>query len=190
MIVPASARGAEAQSAAPWYGWGVRLQLGSVGAARKGGPPPPHLILESCTVESAGVIDVTPSTPGAALDVEVNHCAVRAETLLACNRDVPPSSQIRWRGEGNQYDILGRVWIVLSAREGTPSFSTTITDLPGWQRFAPGDIKSIAAKLIFMTEPAARLESPQPGDFQVRASTALPTKPGASAELVGPWSNP
>ena len=196
MIVPASStHAAEAQSD-PWYGWGVKLQLGTAGAARKSGATrksgaaPPHLILESCTVESAGVIDVTPSTPASALDVEVNHCAIRAEALVACNRDVPPSSQIRWRGEGNQYDILGRVWIVLSAREGTPSFSTTVTDLPGWQLFAPGDIQAIAAKLIFMTEPAARPEWPQPRAFQVQASMALPVKPGAKAELVGPWSSP
>ena len=41
-----------------WYGWGVKLQLGS-GAVADVKNPLPHLILEHCTVEKAGLIDVT-----------------------------------------------------------------------------------------------------------------------------------
>ena len=54
------------------------------------------------------------------LQIEVNHCAVVAKAVLACKPVMSPSSQVHWRGEGNQYDILGRFWIVLSASEGTP----------------------------------------------------------------------
>ena len=45
--------------------------------------PPPHLILEHCTVENAGLIDLTNSPASSQLEVEVNHCAVKAEALLA-----------------------------------------------------------------------------------------------------------
>ena len=152
--------------------------------------PPPHLILEHCTVEEAGLIDLTNNPVSSPVEVEVNHCAVKAEALLACNRDIAPSSQVRWRGVGNQYDLLGRVWIVLSASEGTPAFSSAPTDLQSWLLFARGDSKPIQEKLKFLTDTAARTESAQPRDFKIQAAVAPPIRPGADPELVGPWSNP
>ena len=172
MIVPAFVGPAQAQSHPPdWYGWGVKLQLGAGGGAKIKNPPP-HLILEHCTVEEAGLIDLTTSPASSPLEVEVNHCAVKAEALLACKRDIPPSSQVRWRGVGNQYDILGRVWIVLSASEGTPAFSSAATDLQSWLLFAPADSKPIQEKLTFLTDPTARTELAQPRDFKIQAPVA------------------
>ena len=116
--------------------------------------PRTHLIMERCTVEAAGLIDVTNSSASSPLEVEVNYCAVKAEAALGvCNRDTTPSAPIRWRGLGNQYDILGHVWIVPSASEGTPAFSSAATDLQSWLLFAPGDSKPIQEKLKFLTNP-------------------------------------
>ena len=189
MIVPAFGP-SHAQSHTPdWYGWGVKLQLGAGGGAKLT-IPSSHLILEHSTIEAAGLIDVTNSSAPAPLEVDVNHCAVKAEALLACKRDIDPTSQIRWRGVGNQYDMLGRVWIVLSASEGTPAFSNAATDLQSWSLFAPGDSKPTQEKLEFLTDPMARMSLAQPRDFRIQAPVASQIRPGADPELVGPWSNP
>jgi eukaryotic-like serine/threonine-protein kinase len=189
MIVPAFGP-AQAQSQQPdWYGWGVKAQLGAGGGVDVTNPRT-HLILERCTVEAAGLIDVTNSSASSPLEVEVNYCAVKAEALLACKRDTTPSAPIRWRGQGNQYDILGRVWIVLSASEGTPAFSSAATDLQSWLLFAPGDSKPVQEKLKFLTDPMSRMELAQPHDFKIQAPDTLQIRPGADPELVGPWSNP
>jgi eukaryotic-like serine/threonine-protein kinase len=189
MIVPASGP-AQAQSHPPgWYGWGVKLRIGAGGGANTTNPSP-HVILDHCTVEQNGLIDATNSSASSPLAVEVDHCAVKAEALLACKRDITPSSQVRWRGVGNQYDILGRVWIVLSASEGTPAFSNAATDLQSWSLFAPGDSEPTQEKLEFLTDPMARMELTQPHDFKIQGPVARQIRPGASPELVGPWSNP
>ena len=152
--------------------------------------PLPHLILEHCTVEKAGLIDLTNNPVASVIEVEVNHCAVKAEALLACKPDIPPSSQVRWRGVGNQYEILGRVWIVLSASEGTPAFSSAATDLQSWLLFAPEDRNPIQDKLKFLTDVATRAKLAQPSAFKIQTSVAPQITPGADPELVGPWSNP
>jgi len=167
------------------YGWGVKVQ--SVGS----GSPQSHLILEHCTVEGAGLLDLTSSRVLAPLQVEVNHCAVRAEALLACRLSKPGeplTAQFDWRGQGNQYDILGRFWMVLSASQGTPE--TAVTDLDSWLRVAAKDSEPIRDKLKYQTDPAARSAALRPRDFTIEASGPPQTKPGADPGKVGPWSSP
>jgi hypothetical protein len=90
----------------------------------------------------------------------------------------------------NQYDLRGRAWIVLSASEGTPAFSSAPIDLQSWLLFARGDSKPTQEKLTFLTDPAARTESAHPRDFKIQAPGAPPIRPGADPGLVGPWSDP
>ncbi len=151
--------------------------------------PLPHLILEHCTIKGAGLIDLTNNPASSPLRVEVKNCAVKAEALLACRQGTPPSSQIRWQGEANQYDIFGHFWIVLSASEKTPSFLSTATDLQTWSRFAPEDRNPIGDKLNFLTNSAARTNSVPPRNFAIQAPVAPRIRPGADPELVGPWSS-
>jgi len=170
------------------YGWGVKLQVDAGGVTQPNNLKP-HLVLEDCTFVGAGLIDATKSPAASPLQIEVNHCAVDATAVLACKPGVPPSTQVHWRGKGNQYNILGRSWIVLSASEGTPAFSSAVTDLKSWLLFAPGDTESIPYKLMFLLEPKVRAKPPQPRDFAIQAPAAPQRKPGANPELVGPWSN-
>jgi len=165
------------------FGWGLKVQ--SVGSSS----PQSHLILEHCTVEGAGLLDLT--TPSQVLKVEVNHCAVRAEALLACKPSTPGeprTARFSWRGLGNQYDILGNFWIVLSASQGTPDSS--VIDLDSWLHVATNESEPIRAKLKYQTDPAARLNPLRPRDFAIEASGPPATKPGADSGQVGPWSNP
>jgi eukaryotic-like serine/threonine-protein kinase len=190
MIIPAFAP-VPAQAQGPgWYGWGVQLQVGGGTGATKTKNEPPHLIMQHCTVEAAGLIDLTNAHPLSVLNVELNHCAIRAEALLACRPSSPASTQLHWQGVGNQYDILGRDWIVLSAREGTPAMSSAVTDLQSWLQFASGDHNTVQDKLKFLIDPKARTALDQPGDFRIQAPVSSQALPGADPALVGPWSKP
>ena len=162
-----------------WFGWGIKLQLDPGGAAQG----KPHLILEHCTFDGVGLLDLTSNSASMPLLVEVNHCAIRAEALLACKQGGrAASAPILWRGEANQYDIFGQSWTVLSASQGTPAPTPTITDLASWLKFAPDDRSPIPAKLKFMIDPAARLELPRPRDFTIIAPEPPLTKPGANPD--------
>jgi serine/threonine protein kinase len=181
---------AQAQDKVPdWYGWGVKLQVSSGGGPTTDAPQP-RLILERCTVEEAGLIDLTDSPGSSLVEVEVNYCAVKARAILACKHSIPPSSQIRWRGKGNQYDILGPTWIVLSASEGTPAFSVAATDLQGWSLFAPGDRDLIQDTLKFQSDFAVRTTLAKPSAYRIEGRIAPQLRPGADPELVGPWGAP
>jgi hypothetical protein len=182
MIVPApeSAPG-QAKLAEP-HGWGMKFQASS---------PQSRLILDHCTFEGAGLLDLTGRPLLTPLQIEVNHCAVRADALLAWKPDQPGDSladQLHWLGSGNQYDILGRSWIVLSASQGTTGLSIGIIDLDSWLHVATKDKDAIPTKLEFLTDPLARSGSFQPRDFAIKESAALQAKPGADPELVGPWA--
>jgi eukaryotic-like serine/threonine-protein kinase len=167
------------------YGWGVKIQ--STGS----GSPHPHLILEHCTVEGAGLLDLTSSRVLVPLQVEINHCAIRTEALLACKPSKPgepPTARFNWRGQGNQYDIREHFWIVLSASQGTPD--TSVTDLDSWLRVATKESEPIRAKLKYQIDHAARPAALRPRDFAIDASGPPQTKPGADPDKVGPWNSP
>jgi len=183
MIVSASG---PAQGQPPeLHGWGVKVD--SVGSKSS----QPHLILEHCTVEGAGLLDLTTSA-ALALQVKVDHCAVRAEVLLASKPSKPgepPTARFDWTGEGNQYEILERCWIVLSASQGTPAFSTAATDLQSWLHVNPKESKPIPAKLKYQIDPVARSNPARPHDFAIEAPRPPQTTPGADPDQVGPWSS-
>jgi hypothetical protein len=188
MIVPAPD---QSQSAEP-RGWGVKF-LTTSSAASRTELPQGRLILDHCTFEGAGLLDLTGSTIKSPLPIEVNHCAVRAEALLACKPNQPVNSLanlVLWLGSGNQYDIRGQSWIVLSANsERTPGLSFDIIDLDSWLRVATKDQNVIRTKLEFVSDSAPRSDSFPSRDFAIKASGTLPTqgKAGADPELVGPW---
>ena len=110
--------------------------------------------------------------PGPApIQLEVNQCVFRANTLLAFNPKRPKQQkQIHWEGAANQYDILGRSWIVHSTA-GSPAFSTEITDLDSWLHITPGEKKTIRSKLKYQIDPAKRPASLRPLDFAIEAPT-------------------
>jgi len=167
------------------YGWGVKVD--SVGSKSR----QPQLILEHCTVEGAGLLDLTTSA-ALALQVKVDHCAVRAEVLLASKPSKPgepPTARFDCTGEGNQYEILERCWIVLSASQGTPAFSTAATDLLSWLHVNPKESKPIPAKLKYQIDPVARSNPARPHDFAIEAPRPPQTTPGADPDQVGPWSS-
>jgi serine/threonine protein kinase len=171
------------------YGWGVKLK-----SARNGGAQP-HLILEHCTIEGAGLLDLVTNRGIGPLHVVVMDCIVRANALLACKPSTRSTEQIKeqisWLGESNQYAILGHSWIVLSASpEGTPAFSTDVADLDSWLRVATKENNPIRKELKFLVDPKARSTPLQPGDFALAESGPGQIKPGADPVKVGPWRNP
>jgi eukaryotic-like serine/threonine-protein kinase len=129
----------------------------------------------------------------AVLQVEVKHCAVRAEALLACRAakaGEPLRARVHWSGTGNQYDIFGRSWIVFRAQQGSPTFSTAVDDLNSWSKVADTESNPIQSKLNYQIDPAKRSFQLQPRDFAITNSGSPQNQPGANPDLVGPWSNP
>ncbi len=161
MIVPDSAPSSETE----WRAWGVEVELGGGGGARK-----PHLILTNCTFEGRGLLDFVPGTVQSGLQVELKRCAVRADALLAWKPKKPgdrPAVQLQWSGEGNLFDIREKSWIVLSSKEGTPALSLEVTDLDSWSKIVGPETKPIRSKLTYRTVPARRLDVLRPSDFAV-----------------------
>jgi hypothetical protein len=189
MIVPAPGHDPIEAQTGDWYGWGVKFNF-SADVRSKAGQPKPNLILDHCTFEGAGLLDLTGSPGPAPIRLEVNQCVFRANTLLAFNPKRPTEQlQVYWQGAANQYDILGKIWIVHSTT-GSPALSTGITDLDSWLLFTSGEKKTIRSKLKYLIDPARRPASLRPHDFAIEAPAPPQSRPGADPALVGPWSNP
>jgi hypothetical protein len=190
MIVPAPARALLPPQSGEWYGWGVKLTFkADERPPVKDNKPKPNLFFEHCTVEGAGLFDLSGSPGPAPIQLVVNECACRANTLLALNSQRPKQQpQFQWAGTGNQYDIFGPTWIVHST-QGTPAFSTDVIDLDSWLRFT-GEKQPIRSKLNYEIDSAKRSVPLRPREFAIVAPAASQSGLGADPALVGPWSSP
>jgi serine/threonine-protein kinase len=191
MIVPSPPLTAADSQSSEWHGWGVQARLLSERRSQTK-TASPHLTFDHCTVEGAGMLDLASSTSPASLRVEVKHCAVKAEALLACKAGKPGetlATRVLWSGTGNQYDILGRDWIVLSPHQGTPASSMAVNDLSSWSKVA-GESNPIQGKLRYQIAPPARSNPLKPHDFAIDHSGSPGNQTGANPDLVGPSSAP
>jgi hypothetical protein len=189
IIVPTQGHGPIQDQPGEWYGWGVKVNF-NADIRPPAAQAKPNLTLDHCTVEGAGLLDLTGSPGPAPIRLQVNQCVFRANTLLAFNPMRPKQQQqVHWEGAANQYDIVGPAWIVHSTA-GSPAFSTDIIDLDSWLRITPGEKKTIRSKLKYQTDPAKRPASLRPHDFAIEAPAPSQSRPGADPVLVGPWSNP
>ena len=185
MIVPAPGHGPINDQPGEWYGWGVKFRFDADERA-KAARPKPNLTLDRCTIEGAGLLDLTDTVGPAPIQLEVNQCVFRSNTLLAFNPKRPKQqNQIHWEGAANQYEIVGPSWIVHSTA-GSPAFSQEITDLDSWLHITPGEKKTIRSKLKYQTDPAKRPATLRPLDFTIEA----PTPPQARPALTLRWLAP
>jgi serine/threonine-protein kinase len=166
----------------PPIGWGVRARSqpgGSPKAARR-------LILDRCTMKGKGLLDLVEFSPEEPLKVDITGCAVLAEALLAWETPKPGTplspEALDWTGQGNQYDLRGKSWVVLTP-EGAPELADEPTDLATWaRRFKETD--ALPPPIPFQTDPAALTEPPRPRDFAINNTGARPV--GADPDQVGP----
>ncbi len=164
--------------AAEWYGWGVQVQLVPGGKGQR------RLVLEDCTFEGAGLLNLVPGTVPLPLDVVVKRCAVRARAILAYPLELH-TAQLHWQGEGNYLEILENSWTVLSTHLDTPALSTSVIDRESWSK-VESEKNPIRTKIIYRPPPTSRPSRPQ--DFAIEAPDSPDTKVGADPEKVGPWS--
>jgi serine/threonine-protein kinase len=189
MIVVPSLLSSNHEPSSDSYGWGLKLQIGSERRSKLR----PHLRLESCTVEGAGLLELVDRQHSTPFFVEIRNCVVRAEALLSWHAKTPLDRldrRLQWLGKGNHYEILGHSWIVQSARQGTPALSNEITDLESWLRAFRTESDPVRANLNYYTSAAARSSVLRPREFAVDTSALGHKKLGADPDLVGPWSKP
>ncbi len=170
-----------------WRAWGVEVRL----EAGSGDPRTPRrLILKNCTFDGSGLLDFVPGSVQTGLHVELKHCAVRAEAMLAWKPEKSedrPASHLHWQGEGNLFDIPGNSWIVLSSSMGTPALSLGATDLESWSKVVGPESHPIEGKVTYRTDPARRTDVLRPLDFAINQTGLLGTSVGADPKQVGPW---
>jgi serine/threonine-protein kinase len=163
-------------------GWALRIQQapgGKPGERRR-------LLIEHCTSRGEGLLELVDFTPQAPLQVAIKQCAVLSHALLAWQTPAPGTpltvDALEWQGEGNQYDIRGKSWVVLSS-DGTSELRDGPIDLASW-RSKVVEHDPVLPPVRFRVDPASLSESPQPDDFAIIDPEIRP--PGADPARVGP----
>jgi serine/threonine-protein kinase len=182
MIVPEPGIGQGSGSSPELRGWALGIQLSpgrsDAGASKR------RLILENCTIEGAGLLEITGEPCPSPLPVEVDHCAVRADTLLAWKPRKPDDRLdvvLRWKGSANQYQVLGASWII-------PEPPSGVTDLKSWSqsKFVSSEVEPIRTRIIYHTDPQQRTDPVRPQDLAIDSTASSPVRAGADPGLVGP----
>ena len=187
MIIPQPGASPASGTAAELRGWAVAVDLlpgrGTPGGSKR------KLTLERCTIEGAGLLAVTGDPRPSPLPVEISHCAVRAESLLAWQPRKPGdglSADLLWQGEGNQFQVLGPCWVMMSAATMSPALSLGVTDLASWSKFVSRELGPLKTRILYRTDPHQRTASPEPKDFAIESSDLPADRAGADPEIVGP----
>jgi serine/threonine-protein kinase len=162
-------------------GWGLRVRC-MPGGAPKGKR---QLALEHCTVLGRGLLDVVDFTSRMPYRVEVKECAAAVDALLAWEPLEPPATVLTWTGQGNQYEVQGKSWVVLSPADAAP-LRDGPTDLDTWGKFVR-ETAPLTPPLKFHTAPADRSEAARPEDFAIEGSRGAV---GADPKQVGPAARP
>jgi serine/threonine-protein kinase len=167
-------------------GWAVRIRRtpgGSSKVARR-------LLMEHCTVKGKGLLHLADFSPESPLHVDIKECATMADAALAWETPKPgtplTAEALAWKGEGNQYDIHGTAWVVLSP-EGTPELPDGPADLASW-RSKMNEHDPLPPPIRFRVPPESLSETPQPSDFGLIDQDAR--SPGADPSRVGPSAPP
>jgi|GEM_PF-995260 len=165
-------------------GWGLRVRRMGGGSGKN----PRTLILDHCTFQGKGLLDLVDFSPQSPYKVVIKHCAVSADTSLMAwepsTPDTPLDKQtVLWSGVGNQYDIRGKSWVVLSSVEPVRELPDGPTDLSSWSKIGT-ETEAVPPPVKFQTDPATLSESPRPADFAVQDQGALSL--GADPKQVGP----
>ena len=171
-----------ARSDAEPIGWAVVVQRMPGRSARIGR----RLSMEHCTVQGKGLLDLRGFSPESPCKVEIKGSAALAEALLALETSspgAPPTPKaLDWTGQGNQYDIRGKSWVVLSP-EGAPELPSGPTDMTSWSKLAK-ETDLLPPPIRFQSDPAALSQSPRPQDFGILGQGIK--RAGADPSQVGP----
>jgi hypothetical protein len=161
----------------PSLGWGLRLEkIDGVGSNNKDR----RLILDHCTANGKGLLDLIEFSSQSPLKVEIHDCAVQTNTFLSwetgkSGAPISPEA-LGWDGHNNLYDVKGKAWVVLS-RRGDASLVGGPTDLDSWSKLAKE--QGLLKPPFEFVRPASK--SPEPTDFAVKDEWV-----GADPNQVGP----
>ena len=188
----------DAPSGAAPLGWAVRLN-GMPGGPGKSGR---QLRMEHCTVKGNGFLDFSSFSKAAPVQVDLTSCVVLAETLVAWEPDFPrgvnppPTATppdrdaLSWVGTGNQYDIRGKAWVMLTPAPGKPvaPMADAPTTLESWTQRLGNETNPVSPPVRFATDASALPAKPSPADYAVQDQRS--NSPGAAPAFVGPGAKP
>jgi hypothetical protein len=122
--------------------------------------------------------------------VDVKQCAVRADALLAWSPPKPGEPlkvDLLWQGLGNQYQVLGRSWVLPAPRAAASAPPPpAVSDAPAWARFVTKESGPIESRILYRTLPDARSNPPRPEDFAIESTEPPAVRAGADPAVVGP----
>jgi serine/threonine-protein kinase len=179
----------------PAGGWAVRLRSMPGGAPKVGR----KLVMDHCTAHGRGFLDFAGFSDLAPARVDLRGCAVLADALVAWETvtptgtpAAPPSRDcLSWLGEGDQFDIRGKSWLLLAPRDAPPeAMPGGPVDLEGWNRAFGTERDPVLPPLRFAADPSAIPEHPTPADFAVATDKGSSRTIGADPAQVGPTALP
>ncbi len=167
-------------------GWALRLRYA-------GGPGdrPRRVAIDRATVRGGGLLELEAFPEGGALEVTLDHAAIRTRALLAwgpAEGEAPGgwAKGMTWRGRANRYDVTGAPWVVLSGTGELPTPGAPV-DLASWSKAVGSDEDSTGKSFRLAADPTgAGTDPPAPGPGQYALVGEEPEGVGADPKRVGP----
>ena len=173
-------------------GWAIRAEVKGMAGSTKGQKPKDPLItIKRSTIYAEGAIEIQAKglTSWHPPTVELIETAVKAKALLAWptpKADLTFKDRIRWVGQGNRYEIIGKgALVVLAGLGGSVAPDPTLSTLEAWNKEVAdnNERKSEFAPLEFATPVANLPDQPTPANFALPEELAKLV--GADASKVG-----
>ena len=165
-------------------GWAVRVRYAE-GIPRQ---IERQLRMDRCTVFGHGLLELVDFSAESKYKVQITETAVLANTLLSWTPtppDLPLSRDVlHWSGQGNQYDVRGKSWVVLSA-SGNPAPPNGPIDLESWRALMTEE-DPLGEQIRFRIDPSAESLSARPRTSP--SPTRAPRRPGPIRAGWGPGS--
>jgi len=168
-------------------GWAVWLRS-MPGIFAKSGR---KLVVDHCTVKGRGVVAFEGFSADAPMNIRLNACAALADSLISwihdpeCKDKSPTRDAMIWTGQGNQYEIRGKAWVLVAPR-GSPlaPMPDGPVDFETWKRKLATEQSPIPPPIRFATEASSLSAHPTSAEFVVAGEPGK--TPGADPVLVGP----
>jgi hypothetical protein len=152
-------------------------------------------VIDHCTIKGRGVVAFEGFSTEAPMTVSLNSCAALADNLIswihdpACKDKSPNRGAMTWMGQGNQYEVRGKAWVLVAPRGNPPEpMPDGPVDLETWKTKLATEDSPLTPPIKFATEASSLSAHPTSSDFAVAGEPGKMS--GADPALVGPGARP